>query len=214
MRHQPHLWLPGPWNDGTIAVTDDATRHLTKVLRYPIGGPVTYTDGEGVVGTGEWTGSAVLRGAETSSERLTPVVTIAVAPPKSRDRQRTIVEKLQELGVAHLVWLETEHGEGRPPKPERSAAWVTSAVEQSRRTWRMTIATARLADLEDPIMADSADQELPDAYGDRSAVTVAIGPEGGWSADERATSTVGVRLSDGVLRTDTAAIVAAAAFVG
>ena len=144
MKHRPHLWVPRPWDTSTLPVGYETERHMTKVLRYPIGDPVTYTDGAGITGLGRWKGSAVERAEEATVPRVR-AVHLAVAPPKSRDRQRFIVEKLQELGAARLTWLTSDHGQGRRPKQQRCEAWVTSALEQSRGAWRMIVDDGSLA---------------------------------------------------------------------
>ena len=41
---------------------------------------------------------------------------VVVAPPDHRGRARFMVEKLSEMGVAELLFLDTRHGRGRPPK--------------------------------------------------------------------------------------------------
>ena len=213
MRHQPQLWLPGPWSSTVLDVSTEQERHLSKVLRLESGAAITYTDGRGSRGTATWTGAGVDRGPETTEQRPVREVVLAVVPPKARDRQRMIVEKLQELGVAELVWVSSEHAEGRPPKPERSEAWITAALEQSRGAWRMSMRTASIDDLVAPIVADGAASVEPPAYRDRTPVTIAIGPEGGWSDREMAGFVDGVRLAPTVLRTETAAIVAASRFL-
>lgn len=52
MRHVPHLYLPGPWEEAEISLTDDHTRHLRKVLRLGDGAALSYTEGAGVMGEG------------------------------------------------------------------------------------------------------------------------------------------------------------------
>ncbi len=210
MRHQPHLYLPGVWSDPLLEVPDTVRSHLTKVLRLPEGSTVTYGDGTGAIGVGTWRGTVVERGEESVVEEATPHLTIAVAPPKAKDRQRTIVEKLQELRVTRLVWLRTERGQVRPPNPERAASWAVGAFEQSRGSHLMTIDEVAISDLGGGIAAsaDGADRLADVASPDR--VVVAIGPEGGFTPTELAHFAIHANLGPSILRTDTAAIAAAA----
>ena len=208
MRHQPHLYLPAPWDEPVLAVPDATRSHLRKVLRYPEGGAVSYTDGAGTVGEGRWGGAAVERGEEALVPSQGRHVTIAVAPPRSKERQRFIVEKLQELEVAEIVWVPTDRTQARPPREDRARAWAVAALEQSRGARLMSIRTGPIDSLDDPFVASidgdgAADISWP------ADVTVLIGPEGGLTEAELQRHSKRVSLGAKVLRTETAALVAA-----
>lgn len=206
MRHQPRLYLPSEWASGVIEADDRVRHHLTRVLRYREGAAVTYTDGAGTVGSGVWTGNVIERGPERSVTRPEPVITVAVAPPKSKDRQRFVVEKLQELGVDHVVWLATERTQTTPPRNERSFAWTVAALEQSRGAWLMDVAETSIDDLDDAAVADPDGSLRPEDLRTRASITVAIGPEGGFTDAEISRFHDRVALGATVLRTETAAI--------
>ncbi len=211
MRHQPHLYLPGAWPAEVIEVPESTRSHLTRVLRLPVGATITYGDGMGAIGVGTWRGGEVERGDESIIEEPTPHLTIAVAPPKARDRQRMIVEKLQELRVSRLAWLPTERGQARPPNPERAASWAIGAFEQSRGSHLITIEEVALTDLGNGIAASAEGSERLVDVAPSDRVVVAIGPEGGFSPSELGHFVIHANLGPSILRTDTAAIVAAAA---
>ena len=210
MRHRPHLYLPAPWQVGEIELDDAKRRHLSSVLRYPDGSPVTYTDGFGTVGSGHVEEGRVLRGDEHAIAARSPVVTIASAVPRSKDRQRFLVEKLQELGTAHLRWMATERSQVGGPSSAKTAAWCVGALEQSRGAWLMTVDTTSLTDLGDAIVADPAGNVPVDRLRDRDAVTLIIGPEGGLTETELGRFDERLDLGSTILRTETAAVVAAA----
>ncbi|NHZ71075.1 MAG: hypothetical protein GWP18_05485 [Proteobacteria bacterium] len=209
MKHEAHLYLEPPWQKDVLPVPEEARRHLQKVLRYSEGGPVTYTDGVGGIGTGTWLGTDVARGDESIVPRSGAAVDIAVAPPRSKDRQRSIVEKCQELDVRSLTWLDSEWGSGRLPTSHKVLAWSIGALEQSRGAWLLeTRGPVKVASLGLALVADV--EGLPisdlDVTGD---LCIAIGPEGGFAPGEVPEAWHRVQLSRSVLRTDTAAIVAA-----
>lgn len=210
MRHQPHLYVPGPWTPGDLETGPDHFQHLDRVLRYPVGDPVSYTDGAGTIAHGTWTGRGVTRDDEVTVGPVSPRLTMAVAPPKSKERQRFIVEKLQEMSVRKLVWITTERGQAKAPRLDRSGSWAVSALEQSRGAWLMQIDAAAFSDLSNPFVADVAG--MPLAAGGRwvGDVTIAVGPEGGFSETEITMFSNRVALGSGVLRTETAAISLAA----
>ncbi len=207
MRHVPHLYLPGDWPDTEVPLSDPHLRHLTRVLRRPSGSPTTYTDGSGLLGSGVFTGTSIERGEERIVER-TRLIRAVVAPPSDRDRQRFVVEKLAELGVARLTWLDSRHGQGRAPRLERARSWAQAALEQSRGAWHMEIdaTAATLSDLDRPVLVCDAGGPSEIPSGD---VAFAVGPEGGWADGEIPADCARLDLGDRVLRVETAAIATA-----
>lgn len=207
MGHQPHLYLPGPWEGEAIAISANQQGHLFRVLRARPGESMSYTDGLGRLGEGTLSESTVTRGAEIAVERPSRLV-MAVAPPSSRDRQRMVVEKLAELGVERLVWLRTIRGEGRVPNRAKLQSWTISALEQSRSAWLMETSATLVGwdDLEAPVVACDPDGTVREP----EARTIAVGPEGGWQDGEVPDGVQLLGLGATVLRVETAAIVAAA----
>jgi 16S rRNA (uracil1498-N3)-methyltransferase len=201
------LFLPAPWEGSRVEVSPQQRHHLEKVLRAGEGREVGYTDGEGLVGAGVYGSGEVERGEESSVPRPSDL-TVVAAPPDNRDRARFMVEKLSEMGVAELRFLETRHGHGRPPRPDRAQSWAVSGLEQSRGAWLLRIPekSVTLADLEQPfaVCDPAGSTDLP------SARTVVIGPEGGWAPGEVPDAARLWGLGDTVLRLETAVLVAAA----
>ena len=206
MAHIPHLFLGRPWSEGGLGVSDEQRHHLETVLRRG-SRSLTYTDGEGTIGSGQYSAGQVTRGQEHRVPRPTDLV-VVTAPPDNRDRARFLVEKLAELGVVELRFLETKYGQGRPPRVDRLRAWAVSGLEQSRGAWltRISEGLVTFSDLEDPfVVCDrGGSREVP------SARTVVIGPEGGWANGEVPEGVARYDLGDTVLRVETAALVAAA----
>lgn len=195
-----------------MGLGDDHAHHLRRVLRLGEGAPVSYTDGAGTVGAGVLAGSVVRRG----EERPVPAprrVTVAVAPPDSKDRQRMLVEKLAELGVERVRWLATRHGEGRPPSPDRSQRWADAALEQSRGAYRTLVDgdLVGLRRLEPPVVvAEPGGRAAP---GGTHPITLVVGPEGGWAPGEIPAGWPSMSMGPRVLRVETAAIVGAFALL-
>lgn len=202
--------VAAPWEGREIGLSVLQWKHLTKVLRVKRGDPVSYTDGLGTAGSGVLGSQVIERGGEGQVERPS-TLTLAVSPPANKDRQRYLVEKLAELGVARLIWLETKHGKNRVASPSKVFSWVLAATEQSRGAWLMET-TAEVTDvsaIEGPIVICHPGGEP--SPGD--AAVVVIGPEGGLADDELP---LGARLWDlgpTILRVETAAVVAAARII-
>lgn len=211
MRHTPHLVIAAPWEGPSLSLSEAQWRHLDKVLRASRGDPVTYTDGLGTFGTGILGSQVVERGDEEEKVRPTQL-TLAVAPPASKDRQRFLVEKLAEIGVARLLWLETRHGKNRITSASKVLSWILAAVEQSRGAWLMEASTdlVRLNDLEGRLLICRPGGKS----GPIQADVVVIGPEGGFAEGELPQGVHLWDLGPNVLRVETAAIVAAARLSG
>lgn len=215
---------------GRAMLGGDEARHLTRVLRAQVGDEVTLFDGRGRA----WV-ARILRIARSEVELSTgepsesaspsrPVVTLAVALPKG-ERQKWLVEKLTELGVARLVPLVTERGvaAATPAAIERLERAVIEACKQCGRDFLMEIGPPRsIAELVGAapagvprIIATPGGGPFAAAIPPiASEILALVGPEGGFTPDEVATARAAgcepVSLGRHVLRVETAAIAVAA----
>ena len=194
------------------ALDDDARHHLHRVRRLGDGAPVTATDGEGrwrwcrLTGTGlEPTGDVV------SLPRPDPPVTVAFALTKG-GKPELVVQKLTELGVDVIVPFRAARSVVRWD-PDRAAAnhqrWVAiarGAMEQSRRCWTPDIRP--VGDLATVVGLGAARVDRGGAPPSLARSVVAVGPEGGWSDEERTALETAVDLGPHVLRSETAALTA------
>jgi 16S rRNA (uracil1498-N3)-methyltransferase len=208
-------------------LTGDEARHLARVLRGQPGDEVVVFTGTGL----EWP-ARIVRVARDTVELETgparedpapigPAVTIAVALPKG-ERQKWLVEKLTELGVARLVPLETERGvaEATPAACERLRRGVIEACKQCGRNRLLEIGAPRsvaaaLADMPPGSRAVIADPDgiSLDPRGlvaNATSLLAIVGPEGGFTAAEIAAAeqagAIRVSLGPHILRIETAAI--------
>jgi 16S rRNA (uracil1498-N3)-methyltransferase len=213
MRHVPHVLVRPPWGAGALDVDAATLRHLRDVLRVRPGDQVSYTDGAGNVGRGTFSGDGVERGPEYEVVRPAVRLTLAVAPPKATDRLRFLVEKAAELGVDRLEWLQTRYTLGRPPKRVKAAAWAAAGLQQSRGAWALEmgdepIGMDRLRDLgAEAVVARQGGP--PPSVPSAGSLVVAVGPEGGFAADEVPEDLQIMGLGPRVLRVETAALAVA-----
>ena len=207
--------------------------HLIRVLRGQVGDAVTLFDGSGAEFPARITGIgraavdlAILARHEICRELITPI-TLGIALPKG-ERQRWLVEKAVELGVARLVPLNTRRGVAAPG-PAAVARLSRYVIEASKQCGRN-----RLLHIAPPLpwdqycqqagrdgyrfLADVAPTALPlaelPALDTARAVWLAVGPEGGFTEDEVAAAADWQRVSLGprILRVETAALTLAAFF--
>lgn len=207
MGHVPHLLVSGPWGGEHLELSAEQKHHLEKVLRVRDGEPATYTDGAGSLGQGRYASGWLARDEESQIPAPSDLI-VVVAPPDNRDRARFMVEKLAEMGVAELLFLDTRHGQGRPPNAGKLLSWAVSGLEQSRGAWLMKTSDrlATFGDLRSPFaVCDQGGTRDPPL-----ARTVVIGPEGGWGSEEIPEDALRWDLGDTVLRVETAALVATA----
>jgi 16S rRNA (uracil1498-N3)-methyltransferase len=193
-------------------LTTDDHHHLARVLRLPTGSALTVGDG-----SGRWRAARMTRGLDVADAgeivadaRPAPALTVAFALVKG-DRPELTVQKLTEVGVDRMVPFVAERSVAHwdAAKAERQHARLTAiarqAAVQCRRTWLpQVVRLSTFGDVASLAGAVMADREGGPPSLDRPVVLV--GPEGGWSPSERASGLPRCRLSDNVLRADTAAI--------
>jgi 16S rRNA (uracil1498-N3)-methyltransferase len=205
--------------------------HLAHVMRARAGDLVTLFDGSGAefaarverIGRSDIT-LAVLSRELVDREHPRPI-TLAVALPKG-DRQKWLVEKAVELGVARLVPIETRRGVPQPAAAiERLRRAVIEASKQCGRNRLMQIAAARPWDAYLAEVSSDAPRLVAHPGGAPAVETIAaclgslgiatpaflaVGPEGGFTDEEtRAARAAGWRLvglGNRILRVETAAL--------
>lgn len=222
-------------------LTGSEARHLKQVLRMEVGDSLVLFDGSGLEAEAEiaafppqdttppLSGSLAveLRILERRPARseLPFSLTIASAVPKG-DRLKWMVEKLTELGVTRFIPLLTARSvvDPREGKLERLKQTVIEACKQSGRSSLMEITP--LQKWGDFLTAHPAADALWIAhpYGDSPSlaqasvgpVTIAIGPEGGFTEGEVSSGVESggrlLRLGNRILRMETAALAAATLF--
>jgi 16S rRNA (uracil1498-N3)-methyltransferase len=205
---------------GAPALDADDAHHLARVLRLRDGELVTASDGRGGVRrcTFRRRGPLEPGGEVERTPAPSPQLVVGFAVPKG-DRPEWAVQKLTEVGVDRIVLLTA----GRSVVRWDDAARAGQRVERLRRVAREAAMQARrvwLPAVEGPVpFADAVAWPgacLADAGGDAAPSlgrpVVLVGPEGGWSDEERRTAeAIGVprvALGPHVLRAETAAVAA------
>jgi 16S rRNA (uracil1498-N3)-methyltransferase len=223
-------------DSGEIELDDASAHHITRVLRLPAGSEVELFDDAGAVASAT---IATLEPRVTvrveqirSAAGNVSEITIASAVPKG-ERADWMVEKLSELGCARWIPLASARSVVLPEGRNKRERWMRIAVEsakQSRRAGVMQVEElTKLADAVEEVQSSDAfflstDPEarsIVEALGatvTRPASGAAkwvlfIGPEGGWTDEEielfRRSNIHGLKLTDTILRVETAAVAAA-----
>lgn len=223
--------LTGP---GSVVVNstvelDPAEAHHGRVRRVAPGDGVRLVDGAGSVGDGEVVsvGDRISVRIDDAWQVPKPVPLVVAVGAGDRDRFGWLIEKATELGVTTVVPLETERTAGvatrlRDGHIDRMRRRALEALKQCGRAWALELAQpAAVADFLTVVdegerwVARQGAAAAPGNLDPATPVTVAVGPEGGFTDDEIALlqhhEFVPVALGPHVLRFETAAVAAAAA---
>ncbi|MFT7120108.1 MAG: 16S rRNA (uracil1498-N3)-methyltransferase [Neolewinella sp.] len=150
-------------------------------------------------------------------------LTLLVAPTKNIDRYEWILEKATEIGVDRIQPILTDHSERKRVRIDRLERILESAMKQSLRAWMPEL--GELISFEEALeQTDTNDRRLMAYLGADETpllgnnytvgqnVSLAIGPEGGFSPAEaelaKSMDFEFVSLGPNRLRTETAAIAA------
>lgn len=207
------------------ALDRDDAHHLSSVLRLRDGEPVGATDGRGGYLPCVYAGGRLSpAGDVVVSPRRQPELTVGLVPVKG-DRPEWAVQKLTELGVDRILLLSSARsvvrweGARRDSHLARLRRVARSAVMQSRQLWLpsvagvVPVASVLAGGGGGAGMGGGAGVALADMGGGplTSGVhTVLVGPEGGWTDEERGLCPPErvVGLGEAVLRAETAAVAA------
>ena len=196
-------------------LADDDRHHLTRVLRLRNGESISVTDGRGSWRMCSWIDGALNSTGDIVREEPRRKLGVAFALCKS-DKPETIVQKLTELGVDLIVPFVSARSVVKwdADKAERNLErWrkvSREAVMQSRQVFVPTI-DALVASVDELVERHGTGLVVaePGAASLGPDVTmIAVGPEGGFTDDEIARFRSSVGLPGGVLRAETAAVVA------
>ncbi|MEO8026841.1 MAG: RsmE family RNA methyltransferase [Bryobacteraceae bacterium] len=219
---------------GQAELTGEEAKHLTRVLRVEVGQHYEISDNERV-----WLAEVesarkehvVFRVMEPVELRPESVAIHVYAAIIKFDHFEWMIEKATELGAARIIAViatRTEHGleRGAVKRVERWRRIALEASQQSRRdrlpeiAEAMTFRASLKAEADVRLVLDEARTgvpllaALPPRLQAADTVALLIGPEGGWTDEERAgfgpAGWRAVSLGPLILRAETAAMAAVA----
>ncbi len=221
------LFVPNPLKqDLAVALASDQTHYLRGVMRRDVGDEVLLFNGR----DGEWRSQMLEAGKracilapreQVRAQAFGPDLDLVVALVK-RGRLETIVEKAAELGARRVRLAITRHTNADHAKLERLRAIATEAAEQTGRLdvpeVTEPVKLDKLLDGWDAdrilIFCDEGGEARPALEALKTPLAqsaVLIGPEGGFSPEERERLRalpfiIPISLGPRILRADTAAI--------
>lgn len=215
-----------------VQLTAEQQRYLGSVLRLQPGEPIELFDGRGARYSAVLeTPAAIKLGARLPDEAARALDLVLAQALAKGEKMELVVQKATELGASRIVPLATERsivkleeGRGR----ERAERWRRIAQEAARqcgradvpqvdepKDWAGLFGLLRAEPERRGLLLDpAAPVRLSDAARGLSRVLIAIGPEGGFSLDERESAAraglMPATLGKLVLRTETAGLAALA----
>lgn len=227
----PRLYVETPLGAGARVDLDAAqANYLGNVMRLKEGDRLLVFDGM----SGEWLAEIAEAGKKrmtlavidpTRAQETAPDLWLAFAPVK-KGRVDWLVEKAVELGVARLLPVVTQRTIVDKLNLDRMRAHIIEAAEQCGRT--------ALADIDEPVKLDAFLKQrdtgrtlyFADETGGEPAATafkpgpslILTGPEGGFTPEEAAAiraapNATAISLGPRILRAETAALAAVAAWM-
>ncbi|MBQ8098461.1 MAG: 16S rRNA (uracil(1498)-N(3))-methyltransferase [Bacteroidaceae bacterium] len=213
----------------------EEAHHAMRVLRLREGDEILITDGKGHLYEARLAAVSA-RSCQFAVDREWQEVRtwqgglhVAMAPTKNADRTEWAVEKMTEIGIDHISFMECDYSERRKMNLDRLSKILVSAVKQSHKAYvpqmdDMCSFSRFIAkdDAQEKFIAHCYDDErlciggkpfLLDALKDAAHdVTVLIGPEGDFSVAEVEQAIQAgyqpIALGKSRLRTETAALAA------
>lgn len=228
---------------GLLPLEREELHYLRRVLRLRQGDRFAVVDGVGKLWSATLqTDPALQEGAAALEQPLerpleqrprpAPALRLAIAPPR-RDGE-LLLRMACELGIDQVQWLSAERSVvDAPPREARQQSVLREALEQCERLWLprtsgpepaaswfarqpedqlLLLATTRCSGAT-PLLQVLEGEGSAVASEDPGTVTLAVGPEGGWSPLEQEQALergwLAVCLGDGILRTSTASVAGA-----
>ena len=221
--------------NGQTILDKEESGHAVRVLRMKEGDNLTIVDGKGGFYTAKITTAnanqcsfEIIEKKENYGKRNF-YLHIAIAPTKNFDRTEWFLEKVTEIGIDEITFLNCEKSERRVVKSERAEKIVVSAMKQSVKAFLPKLNAClpdrqEIVDFKKFIKSQSAEakfiahcrdgekQNLKDCIKTNKNILILIGAEGDFSEAEVKLATengyVSVSLGESRLRTETAGVVA------
>ena len=218
-----HLFYQPELKNGLLELSQEETRHATKVLRLGVGDEVEVTDGKGTRALVEITEiskrNCSFQIRQEKTEPMPRLPKVAIAPTKSIDRFEWFLEKSVEIGVSEIHPIMCSNSERKILKHERSEKVLLAAMKQSQRNWLpklhpFTPYSDFIRQKNEPLLIahcrDGNKVSLNDSFETDSWIL--IGPEGDFSKEEVELAlnknAIEIELGKSRLRTETAGIFA------
>ena len=210
-----------------ITLTNEESKHITKVLRKKAGDKINFTDGKGNLLISE----IIISDRRNTQVKVIEKISkkkqhnyhlhIAISPTKNMDRFEWFLEKSCEIGIDEITPIICERSERRNLKQDRCKRILLSAMKQSLKYRIPKLNNAInfsdfickkleenkfIAHCEEGVKIELSKEKI------EGKILILIGPEGDFTAKEIKKSVnnnfIPISLGTSRLRTETAGVVA------
>ncbi len=226
MKTNKHLFFCD--NIEAKTLSKEESHHALKVLRLKVGDRIKLLDGNGTMANAQITSfdkQVVRFDIQSKQVNETPGINlhIAIAPTKSNDRIEFFLEKSTEIGISSITPIISQNSERKNINLERWQKIIVSASKQSQNLYfpkinpleklKSFLSAKRSGALFIAHCDNSTEKtELKDILKNQKEITILIGPEGDFTAEEinfaLNKNYKPISLGSARLRTETAGIVA------
>ena len=212
--------------NGCTHLGEFESKHCAQVLRHEVGDEILIMDGQGGLFnaclTEVYKKKCVFEIlTETISEPKLFYIHLAIAPTKNMDRVEWMVEKLCEIGVDKITFLQTKHSERKKLRIDRLEKKTISALKQSKNVFKTQINEVQTfsnfineSKIDNRFIAHVNENHpyLGELVKPETDMLILVGPEGDFSDEEMklaiAENFLPVSLGQSTLRTETAGFAA------
>lgn len=224
-----HVFYTPDINADTYVLSEEESKHCTKVLRLGIGAHVHLIDGRGglyeaeIVSESRKNVGLQVVHTQLDYQKRNHHLHIVVAPTKNIDRLEWFLEKATEIGIDEITPVICDRSERRVVKEDRLYKVITSAVKQSLQAYHPVLnpqlnlsSFLKLPNQDEKMIAHCIAGEprnyIAELVKPHQRYTILIGPEGDFTQTE-----IELALQNGYkpltlgntrLRTETAALAA------
>jgi len=219
----------------SFALSPEESKHIVKSLRLKEGDFIWITDGKGTLAKAALTGVSKENCTVEIIERDFHDISkkkqlhLAVAPTKNPDRMEWLVEKAVEIGVSKISFIICDRSERKHLDLNRLHRITIAALKQSQGTWLPEINMLTFQQFIDENKNDNADKFIAYCSDIENSIEISkikyvhnnaifiVGPEGDFTPHEVSLAVENgfqqIRLSEKILRTETAALYIACRFL-
>lgn len=227
-----HIFYQPDLTSDSIILSEEESKHCTRVLRLKQNDIVYLADGIGTQATSYIVSDNPKKTELLIKERINHTsnrnysLSIAIAPTKNFDRIEWFIEKATECGIDEILFIETTNSERTKINLERSNKVAISAMKQSKQWWLPKIHS--LINLDEYLKNRSNTNSLnliawcPEngqtlshqllQNANANSIHIMIGPEGDFTKNEIELAIqkgfIPVSLGTSILRTETAGLFA------
>lgn len=211
---------------GVNFLSEEESKHCSQVLRHKKGDEIMVFDGIGGRHRSILTQVSKKNCEfEIIESFITPEkkfrIHLAIAPTKNMERMEWLVEKLSEIGVDQITFIQTQHSERKKLRIDRLEKKAISAMKQSGNPFLLKLSSLTplksfLAECASEVKliahVDDSNCHINDQIKAEKGIAILIGPEGDFSLAEvqqaKGSGFTPVSLGQNTFRTETAGFVA------